>query len=149
MNDPYGQVAPLLKTIIEAEFATEGFTVVLDNLHDSLGRQRVDIGIAPEEESLQPGNDYVQETTLEVKFFDLWTQEIKPTTVVNPSRITNFAARFKHAVFTHQIGYSGTGAAWYFDVRRIRYTNDPTGNKTRFVATVRVKGINSALNETG
>lgn len=147
-DSPYFAVATSLKTIIEAEFAPESFTAIFDNLHESLGRNRVDIGISPVEDTVRGNNNIVQETYVEVKFYDLWTQEISPDTVVNPTRITDFAERFRKKVKSTRATQPHTGQVWYFDVQRIQYPNDPTGNKTRFVALIRAIGNNSGLVET-
>lgn len=148
-DSSYEDIALTLKDIIEEEFSAEGFTVILDNLHESLGRKRVDIGIAPVEDVVMPSNNIVQHTTVEVRFFDLWKQEISPETLVNPSRIAGFAERFRKAI-RESDGRTdpATGQTWFFQLVRIGYPNDPTGNKTRFVATIRGWGNNNALFET-
>lgn len=148
MPSPFETVAIALKTIIDAEFAPEGFTAIFDNLHESLGRTRTEIGIAPTEEFVNERNAVVQESWVEVRFYDLWTQEISPDTVVDPTRIAGFAERFRDAIRRARASDPGTGMVWYFDVRRVEYPNDPTGNKTRFHATVRAFGNNSGLIET-
>lgn len=147
-DSAYEAVATAIKTVFEAEFSTEGFVMVFDNLHESLGRHRVDVGVAPVADEVNLRNAVVQETWVEVKFYDLWTQEINPDTVVNPVRITAFAERFRDSLRRARATDPGTGQVWYFDVRRIAYPNDPTGNKTRFVATIRAFGNNSNLVET-
>lgn len=147
-DSPFEIVATAVKDAFDAEFASEGFTMTFDNLHESLGRNRVDVGISPEEDNVNMRNALVQETWVEVKFYDLWRQEITPDTVVNPTRITSFAQRFRDCLRTTSVSTPGTGMVWYFDVRNIRYPNDPTGNKTRFVASVRAYGNNSNLTET-
>lgn len=148
MASAYENVAASLKTIIDAEFAPEGFVAVLDNLHESLGRSRVEIGIAPVEDIVRDTDSLVQETIVEVRFYDFWVQEISPTTAVDPSRITGFADRFRAAIRVYNKQRLGTGRTWYFDIRRVAYPNDPTGNKTRFHATVRGLGNNTGLVET-
>lgn len=144
----YEVVATAIKAIFEQEFADEQLVMIFDNLHESLGRSRVDVGIAPDEDVVSPANAQVQETWVEVKFYDLWRQEISPETQVNPVRITNFAERFRDALRRQQATDPGNGQVWFFDVRRIRYPNDPTGNKTRFVASIRAYGNNANLIET-
>ena len=147
-KSPYEIVAPILKEVIDEEFEEEGFVAIFDNLHESLGLTRVDIGIAPMSDVVTSNNSIVQETNIEVKFYDLWKREITPETLVNPSRITGFAHRFRNAVREQNLGAAGQAAAWFFDIRRIDYPNDPTGNKSRFVAHIRVLGNNNALVET-
>jgi hypothetical protein len=147
-DSPFEVVALSLKQIIDTEFAPEGITAIFDNIHEALGQTRVTVGIAPVEDVPRAGNAVVQETWVEVRFFDLWKREIDPGTVINPTRITAFAERFRRAVRSSQATDPGTGQVWYFDVTRIQYPNDPTGNKSRFVATIRAFGNNSALVET-
>lgn len=147
-DSPFTVVATALKTIIETEFAAENFTAIFDNLHESLGRTRVSIGIAPVEDVVMSSNAVVQETTIEVRFYLMWKQEISPETVVNPSKIADYAERFRNALRTSYAADPHTGQVWYFDLRRIQYPNDPTGNKSRFVATIRALGNNAALVET-
>lgn len=147
-SSPYDAVAAALQAIIASEYAAEGYTAIRDNIHESLGRDRVDIGIAPVEDSLRTGNAVVQETYVEVRFYDLWTDEITPETVIDPTRITAYAERFRDACRRSNATDPGTGQVWYFSVLRITYPNDPTGNKSRFHATVRAYGNNSSLVET-
>lgn len=148
VTSTYETVATHLKAVIDTEFAPEGFTAILDKLHESLGRKRVDIGIAPVRERRYARDAYVRETWIEVRFYDLWTQEISPDTLVNPVRIATFAERFSRAIEAYNNTVVGTGSMWFFDVEEIDYPDDPTGNKTRFHASVRAYGNNPAIVET-
>lgn len=152
MADPtpsaYLTVATALQQIIETEFQPEGYTAIRDKLHESLGRARTAIGIAPSEDRVRETNAVVQETFVEVRFYDLWTQEISPDTIVDPALITGYAERFREACRRSNATDPGTGQVWYFDVVRITYPDDPTGNKSRFHATVRAYGNNAGLVET-
>lgn len=137
-----------IQQVIEQEFAAEGFTAVFDNLHDAQGRYRVDIGIAPEEDLASPGNILVQETNLIVKFFNLWTDEISPDTIVDPRIITTYAERFRRALLASKVTTPSTEQVWWFDVRRVTFPDDPTGNKSRFWAYIRCFGNNAGVVET-
>jgi hypothetical protein len=148
VTSTFKTVATKLKTIIDTEFAAEGYTAVFDNLHESLGRTRVDIGISLERQRPMAADAHVRETFLTVKFYHLWKQEITPTTVVNPDTIATFAERFERAVQTYNKTAVGNGLVWYFDVTNTEFPNDPTGNKTRFVSSVRAYGNNTSLVET-
>lgn len=147
-GSPYETAATIIKTVIDTEFAPEHISAIHDNLHESLGRHRVAVGIAPVEETARSGNAIVQDTMIEVKFYDLWTNEIDPETVVNPFKITAYAERLRSSLGRTRASTPGTGEVWYFDVLRVAYPNDPTGNKTRFVATIRAVGNNSGVVET-
>lgn len=147
-SSPFEAVAIAVKAVFDATFATEQFVMVFDDLHESLGREYVAVGISPTEDITRAANALVQETWVEVKFYDLYPQEIDPNTGVDPTTITGYAERFRNALRGASASDPGTGQVWYFDVRRITYPRDPTGNKTRFVATIRAFGNNSNLVET-
>lgn len=147
-DSPYEAAATAIKAAIDAEFAPEQIVAIHDNLHESLGIKRVSVGIAPIEDTVMGNNNVVQETMVEVRFYDLWDPEINPDQSVNPFKITAYAERFRNAIRRLSATTPGTGQVWYFDVRRIAYPNDPTGNKTRFHATIRAYGNNSGLVET-
>lgn len=146
--DPYQVVATGLKTIIDDEFEPEGVVAIHDNIHESLGVDRITVGIAPVRETPRTGSTLIQETWVEVRFYDLWEKRVDPAQTVNPFRITAFAHRFRQAIQNQRASYEGSPEIWYFDVTNIEYPNDPTGNKTRFVATIRAYGDNAALLET-
>ncbi len=147
-NSAFEEMATAIIAVFNAEFAAEGWVMIPDNLHASLGRHRVDVGIAPIEDVPMSNDNVVQETWAEVKFYGLWKQEIKPDTMVNPFTVTGYAERFRSALRVATVHSPGTGQVWFFDVRRTKYPNDPTGNKSRFVMTIRAYGNNSALVET-
>lgn len=148
MLSAYEICASAIKTVIDNEFAPENIVAIHDNLHESLGWNGIRVGIAPIRDTQNPRNKLVQETWIEVKFYDLWTREITPETVVNPFRIANFAERFRRAIQAATASYAGSDELWFFDVGTIEYPNDPNGNKSRFVAQIRAVGRNSGLVET-
>jgi hypothetical protein len=147
-DSTFEAVASLIIDVFNTEFSAEQFVMIPDELHESLGRTRVDVGIAPVEDIVRESNGIVQETWVEIKFYDLWKQEISPDTQVNPYRITAFADRLRDALRVARVQDPGTGQVWFFDVRRVQYPRDPTGNKSRFVMTVRALGNNNNLIET-
>lgn len=148
MASAFESIATAVMAIFEAEFAPEGFTMIPDRLHESLGRYRVDVGISPEDETPTLRDRNTKHHMVLVQFYDLWTDEIDPTTQVNPYKITGYADRFQAALRAGQQAFAGTDRVWYFDVDRVRYPNDPTGNKTRFEMTIRAWGDNNNLVET-
>lgn len=146
MASPYAEVAEALKAIIDAEYAPEGYTAIHDNLHPAVGQEGTRIGIAPEEESPRGGNMVQQDTVVTVKFYRRWDADVDPTKKVDPRVISEFADRFRNAL--RNASTPGTSKVWYFNLTRLVYPNDPTGNKTRFEATVTAYGNNAALVET-
>jgi hypothetical protein len=146
MPSPYTQVADAVKAIIDAEYLPEGYTAIHDNLHPAVGAEGTRVGIAPEEEAPRGGNMIQNEIAVTVKFYRRWDPDVDPTKKVDPRPITEFAERFRNAVRVANAG--GSDSFWYFNVVRIRYPNDPVGNKTRFEADLVAFGTNSALSET-
>lgn len=147
-DSPFEAVATAVIAVFNSTFSAENFVMIPDELHESLGRDSVAVGISPIEDTRLNGNALVQETWVEVKLYDLWTQEISPETIVSPYKITAYAERLRNALRIASASDPGTGQVWYFDVTRTQYPRDPTGNKTRFVMTIRAFGNNSNLVET-
>jgi len=143
----YSQAAEALKAIIDAEYAPEAYTAIHDFLHPAVGREGTRIGIAPESQEALSGNMYQQNIYITVKFYRRWDEDVDETKKVDPRPITEFAERFQNAVRGND--QIGTDSSWYFNVVRIRYPNDPTGNKTRFEADLVAYGSNPTLVETG
>lgn len=148
VTSPYAVLAGDLESIINAEFSDEGWAAEHDNLHDSLGHEGTRIGIAPARENPMYGNAVVNEVTIQVKFLGAYDREIDPEQAVDPRIVAEYAERFRRALQSNQTEYEGSAQVWYFDVIAVDYPNDPTGNKTRFFATVVAKGNNSGLIET-
>jgi hypothetical protein len=148
MASPFSTAAASIKQIFDTEFSAQGYVMTFDKLHEALGRDRVEVGIAPLRDVVNDRNALVQETFMEVRFYDLWRQEIDPTTQVDPTQITEYAERLRNALRNARATVIGTDQVWYFTVLSTEYPDDPTGNKTRFHMTVRAYGNNADLVET-
>lgn len=147
MTSSYTQASEVLKQIIDATYAAEGYVAIHDDIHEALGRNGVRIGINPADQGDVVGaNALVQETWIEVKFYGQWRDEITPETVVDPRIITEFAERFRRSIKASNAPASDV--LWYFNLRQISYPRDPTGNRTRFVARLQAYGNNASLVET-
>jgi len=146
VTSPYELAAAAIKQIIDTEFADLGVDTLHDQVHESLGHDRIVVGIAPNYDAPQARDENVQETWLDVRFWNLYNLQIDPEQIVDPRIITNYAERLKRAVKAANITINGQ--VWYFSVRRTTYPDDPTGNKSRFVMTFRAFGNNAALVET-
>lgn len=138
-----------LAAMIEAEFAAEGFKVKQDKLHGSVGHLGTTIGVYPQRTASSSANRYVSEMTLVVQFYAKYTLKIDPEQAVNPAIIAGFADRFRNALRTANPD-PNTSGVWYFTLDRVDYVPDPTGNISRFEATLVARGNNGALiQETG
>ena len=146
MASPYAEVANALKVLIDAEWAAEGWTAIHDNLHPALGQSGVRIGIAPDEETARSGRMIQNDISLTVKFYTRWDSDVDIDKKIDPRIISEHAERFRSMLRD----YDGpnTDKAWYFNLIRIRYPNDPVGNKTRFEADLMAYGSNTAFVET-
>jgi hypothetical protein len=145
VTDPYTILANALEVVIETEFSDLPFlTIRHDRLHASLGADgRNYVGIYPDVEETR-GIELVGQVT--IQFFDPYKADIDPQQIVDPRVIANKAERLRRALAKARI--TGAAGVWYFDVTMTRYTNDATGNKSRFEMTVQSRGNNSALVET-
>ena len=147
MADAYYEASLALKQIIDAEFVGEAWAADQDKLHESMGWDGRVAGISPIRQGKNSRNANVKETYILVQLYDIWDKEISPNTQVNPTAISGFADRFERALETYQQSSVKTNAVWYFEVDSLEYPDDPTGNKSRFHATIKVTGDNSALTQ--
>ena len=134
MPVPYHVAATALKTIIDAEFTDRSAAATHDKLHESLGYRRLEIGLSPIRRVLQPGNEIVAQQFILVQWYDLWDKEIDNEQTVNPFNIAEMAYRFETALESQSA--TASNQVWFFKVPTIEFPDDPTGNKTRFEATV-------------
>jgi hypothetical protein len=137
------------EALIEAlrmEFAAEQFPVMDDKLHASLGEARTVLGVFPERSVSNSNDKYMTQFELVVQFYGKYNLEVNREETVSPSTIESFAERFRQSI--REGVDPRTGQVWYFDLQRINYPDDPTGNKTRFEAFITARGNNSALLET-
>lgn len=143
---PETQARKGLIKLLKTEFAVEKIPVKGDKLHGSIGFEGAQIGVYPVRTSPWARDQLVADMEIAVQFFGKYDLKVDPLQVVDPTKIESFAERFRGAL---QEGVSGRNAeVWYFNLVRLVYPPDPTGNITRFVATLVAYGNNSALLET-
>lgn len=145
-DSPYTQVANAIAAILDAEFAPENMVTLHDNLHPGVGSEGARMGVSIEEETPRAGNMIMNDISVTVKFYRRWDPDVDIYKKVDPRIISQFAERFRQAVYNYN--HTGTDEFWYFNVVRVRYPNDPVGNKSRFEADIVAYGSNSALVET-
>lgn len=147
MAAPETEARNALIDLLETEFSSDGFAVQDDKLHESVGFDGTLLGVYPERSVAGPGNRFVNDMELKVQFFGAYDKQVDPFQAVSPSIIEDFAHRFKRALHDSSPD-PNTGKVWFFVLDRIEFPDDPTGNKTRFVATLKARGNNPALLET-
>ena len=143
--DPVAALSGTLLNVINAEFAYDNITAYSDKLHESMGLNGIKVGVSPISTRPKPGNSAVQEILLLVQFYGLWDKMVNPDQQVDPTIITGYFSRFQAAVEANQDAVAGTNAVWFYEIIDCQFPDDPTGNKTRFEATVRGYGDNLAL----
>lgn len=134
--------------ILTVEFSAENLAVKDDKIHDSLGQDAPIAGCYPvvSGEGLRDG--LVQGTTVNVQLFNQWNREINANETVSPAVIEEWAERFRRAVRADELGAPGTAHLWYYRILRVEFPDDPSGNKTRLLATVEASSQNAGLVET-
>lgn len=145
--DTYSIVAEALVSTIEQTFVNEGFTILHDHLHESVGHKGTRIGVSPIDQMPQAGNMHVMDTEVLIQFYGKYDKSVvDPDQRVDPRKITGYAARLRSVI--ERANIQSSGDFWYLNVVRTDYPADPLGNKTRFEMRVRAKGANSGLVET-
>lgn len=136
-----------LRALLTTTFGHDSPTVQVkdDRLHASQGSKGTIVGISPIRS--YPDTQNAQQLNIEilVQFYARWRKEINPEQSVDPAPAEAFAERFRTALRT---GDPNTNSVWFFRLSTLQYPPDPTGNITRFEATVVAVGNNTALLET-
>lgn len=142
---PITQFRQALKNILNAEFEDDELAVYDDRLAPSEGHDGPVAGVAPEAEATGEGG--IDQTFLIAVEVHAWYDaQIDEHQRVDPAKIEDWSWRFQKRVA--QASTVNTAAAWWFDIVRIDYPDDPTGNKTRFRALVQGHGENQSMPET-
>lgn len=133
-----------LIAMLAAEFAAEQFPIRDDKLHGSIGQTGTVLGVYPER-SVPQGNDaYINQMMIGVQFYGKYDLKVDPEQSVSPATVETYADRFRTALRTRNPDVN-TGAVWFFKLERIEFPDDPTGNRTRFEASLTAFGNNGAL----
>jgi hypothetical protein len=144
---PETEARQALITAVKDEFTPEKLPVLDDRLHGSLGEQEPVAGCFPDHSTATRDQKLVNEYFITVQVFSRWEKMADRAQTVSPALIEEWAERFRRCIQKEGVDPQ-TGRVWYFDLEIIRYRPDPTGNITRFEATVIARGNNSALIET-
>lgn len=144
MAVPYHIAATALKQIIDTEFVDLAINTIHDYAHESLGGNGdAVVALSPNFEQAAPGQEVRLDQDILIQWYGHWDKEIDPTQQVDPFEITAIADRLRRKI--ESTTATATSEVWYFKVLRIDYIKDPTGNKTRFHATIRAFGDNTGL----
>ncbi len=142
-------VRTIVRDAIALEFTAEAFPVVHDKLHPALGMPdglQPIAGVFPLREGPSSGDANVLLMDIGVQVFGGWDARIDPTQQVDPSAIEGWAWRFQRRL--RLVNDPGTAGAWFLQLIALEYPDDPTGNKTRFEASIRAYANNPTYVET-
>ena len=143
MTPPETLLRQRVADLIETEFAPEGITVENDRLVRAAGKDgQTRVAVSPDDATPNPRDLQVLETMVTLQYYLPYTAEPDETIVVDPGVIENVANRIRTAVRNNQSG--ALDDFWFFNLVRITYPPDPTGNKSRLEATFKGCSTNPA-----
>jgi hypothetical protein len=147
VTSPLTEMRGVIAAALDAEFAPEGITFASDKMHPAMGLDGPVGAIYPDAEVPRGGREIEAVNTAYVQVFAKWEKQVDPAQVFDPSLVEGWAARLQVALKAVQDVQTAT--TWFFTVKQIDYLDDPTGNRSRFLARVQGSGQNQNLLETG
>lgn len=140
VKSPTTQAREYIQSILNTEFANERISVRAGFTDNSLAQYGVVAAVYPLNE--EPNFDDRLEllTTIGVDFLAVWEPDPDADRVVDPAVIETYAYRFRVALSEYK--QTATSTIWWFSLNELIYDNDPTGNISRFTATIVAHGEN-------
>ena len=135
MSVPETLLTTRVKSVFATEFAPEGWTLADDRLLRAAGKDGVtEAGVSPDSTIEDGRNANMLVVTCTVQLYLPFNPDPDEHYVVDPTSIVTYADRFRRAIGANDNG--NVTDFWYLRMPRILYPVDPTGNKSRFEATV-------------
>lgn len=140
------QIKAVAGTVFAPEIGT-GWLLLDDKLHRSVGHDGIGrIGISPNSAQPWPRDQQVEAVEVLVQVYGPYELKVDANQTVDPAVVEDFAERFQRGI--KAAGTASTSRSWYYNVIRVEFPDDPTGNKSRFEAVLQGYGQNPALVET-
>lgn len=147
MASPMTDARARVKAIIAAVYTAEGWTAGDDKFGRSKGMGEAhgtaSISVTPDYERERFGKAYILDLGILVQFYLGYDAEPDETISRDSTIIEGYADRLR-AAFAGAGSRVDVGDAWYLRLTGIEYPEDPTGNKTRFEATIVGEATNAA-----
>lgn len=141
---PETLLAARVKSVFATEFAPESWTVKDDRLLRANGKDGVAMAaVSPDSTVEDSRNANVLVVSVTVQLYLAFDPEPDDSLVIDPNVIVGYADRFRRAIGANDNGNQTD--FWYLRMPRITYPLDPTGNKTRFEATVESRCDNPGI----
>lgn len=135
MSAPETDIRTYIKTVVEDEFSTEGWTVEADKIGRSAGMDG-ETHVAASPVRARENERVAIRLDIEVLLQVYLPYSATPdeTIVVDPGVIEGYANRLRTALAPS--GAMATDNLWGLRVTDVDFPDDPTGNKTRLEATI-------------
>ena len=147
MSSPSTEMRDIIIAALNAEFAPEGIVFKSDKMHAAMGNQGHVGAVYPDSEYTRDRRAIEQITTVYIQVFAKWQKEVDPSQQFDPTLVEGWADRLRTALKAVQT--PALDHQWFFFLTQVDYTDDPTGNRSRFLARVQGHSGNSNLVETG
>lgn len=149
MAAPITNFRNAIKAVVEdahPDLIADGMPVRNDKLHPSLGHSGPVAAIYPTGERAHSESGVTNAMQIVVQMFLRYDLEVDPEQTVDPAIVEQRAFQFQQAV--QRAASPRNQGVWFYNVVDIDYPDDPTGNKTRYVATLEGFGDRPTLVET-
>lgn len=132
-----------IKSVVEDEFSTEGFTVADDKLPRAAGMDgATHLACYPETAGERPQHAIQLDVRARLQLYMAYDASPDETIQVDPSVIEGYADRLRRAFKDNSDG--DTSDLWFLRLVNIDYPDDPTGNKSRLEASFQAFANNEA-----
>lgn len=143
MASPATTLRAHIKSVVEAEFAAEGFTVAHDKLTRAAGKDGAnEAAVSPVVERQDFSDANVLQVEALLQLYLAYNAVPDEHISVDPAVIEGYGDRLRRAFRTNADGDSPD--FWFLHLTAIDYPDDPTGNKTRLEATFSARCENPA-----
>lgn len=132
-----------VKSVVEAEFSSEGYTVENDKLPRAAGRDGRDrLACSPDDATEAFQDVGMLEVTVLLQVYLAFNPKPDENYAVDPVTIEGIADRLRTAFRANSSGT--TDDLWFLRLASVTYPDDPTGNKSRLEARIVARAANDA-----
>lgn len=147
MSSPVNASIARIQEVVETVFAAEGWSAGTDKFGRSKGmgepHDQASISATPDFERERPAKAWLLDMQITVQFYLGYDAQPDENISRDATVVSEYADRFR-AAFAGPGCRVDDGDAWYLRFTGVDYPPDPTGNKTRFEATIVGVGPNRA-----
>lgn len=142
MTPPETALSQRVKSIFATTFAAEGWTLADDKLLRAAGKDGTAAAVSPVLATERSNRVQELVVTVTVQLYLAFDPDPNENYVVDPNVIIGYADRLRRAMQSNSTGT--TDDLWFLRLTNVSYPDDPTGNKSRFEATIEGHCLNPA-----